>query len=126
MPFEVKISVENNYVRAVLVGKRVQSADVEVARKLLRPVSATCEENGMNKLMVISELIGPLNHAAAFQLISDPKSLGWKANYRAAIVNDDVSADDFYQFNQMVAANRGLQMRFFIDEATAHAWLFET
>ncbi|MEQ9188641.1 MAG: hypothetical protein RLP15_12970 [Cryomorphaceae bacterium] len=126
MPFKVNISIESNFVRAVLVGMRAQSADVEVAQQLLGSVSKACEENGLNKLMIISELIGPLNHAAAFQLISDPASLGWKPNYRAAVVNHDVSADDFYQFNQMVAANRGLQMRFFVDEAEARAWLFES
>ncbi|MEQ9188640.1 MAG: hypothetical protein RLP15_12965 [Cryomorphaceae bacterium] len=123
MSFEVNLSIERKYVRALLTGGRIQSADVEAAKGLLRKICDACEENGLTKAMVINALEGPLNHSASFQLIDNPEGLGWRPHLSAAIVYDDKDADSYYRFNALVAAKRGLNMRFFSDENQARRWL---
>lgn len=126
MSFQVSLFIERKYVRALLTGGRIQSADVGDAQGLLRKICDACEENNRTRAMVINDLTGPLNHSAAFQLIDDPASLGWKPTLRAAIVYADTDADSYYRFNEMVAAKRGLKLRFFSDENEARRWLLKS
>ncbi|NQV52919.1 MAG: hypothetical protein HQ500_07035 [Flavobacteriales bacterium] len=123
MPFDVEIFVEPTYIRALLKGTRVQAGDVEVSKKVLSKISAASEENGLDDLLVIADLVGRKNLTATFQLISNPESLGWKTSYRVALVDTDITADEFHAFTQLVASNRGLQLHVFKEEALAIEWL---
>lgn len=123
MPFDVQISVEPTYVRAVLKGTRVQGGDIEVSKTALSKITAATEENGLNDLLIIANLEGRKNLTATFQLINNMESLGWKQSYRVALVDTDITADEFHAFTQLVASNRGLQLQIFKEENLAIQWL---
>ena len=121
MKLELKFTPFREYLRVSARGIREEKAILEMARQTIEE----CVQHRLSKALVdIRELEGGLStfeaHAlAAYNLpnLSQPDR-----GVQAALLDLPENRIRF-EFFQEVATNRGLELRFFTDEASALGWL---
>jgi hypothetical protein len=115
---EYRISVEQGIIRVVYVGK----AEYAVTRNMLSEVGRLAAETKCQYVLFDSRradssnfYLSPVRHA------EEAPAMGIDQGFRIALLGAE--DDTMLAYFERVAVNRGFQVRTFVDEPAAMAWL---
>jgi hypothetical protein len=117
--FRLDAHPEEGYLYAVAHGDRTQ----ENAFRTLKEAHAACVRAGRDSLLVEFRLEGPpLDIATIFHVVSE-RSMDGAQLRRIAYVETPLEDFDLARFAEVVALNRGVNVRLFADVEAARRWL---
>ena len=118
-PYRLVIEPHAGFLHATVFGER----SAESARRYLEEAYAACVEHACDALLLDVRFSGPsLGIGSIFGVISD-RVLDGAALRRIAYVDNSGDDPERARFAEMVAMNRGVNVRLFRDAEAARAWL---
>ncbi|HZN87235.1 MAG TPA: hypothetical protein VFB53_10680 [Burkholderiales bacterium] len=116
---EHSIEADEEFLRVRVSGRDTNTPPSEVCAEVLR------ESVRLGRMRILIELDQkfPLSPASQYQLVTRLPELGLMAQHRIALVHRKPEAQKANEFIDVVAGNRGIQMRNFPSVEEAKAWL---
>ena len=124
MSLQFRVEHRTDHVRFDVAGDR---ADPDYAKDLgilWAQVAEACRTSGLRSVLGVNSLTGPVDTLKAFEIARALPAMFQGTGVNAAVVirgTEEAVRDN--RFAEDVAANRGLRIRLFDDEAAALAWL---
>jgi hypothetical protein len=123
MPYNFIIQKKENYIRIEMSGTRIRGKELEDLIPVFSKGVELSRIEGMNRILIISRLIGPVHTMEAFDLIEFAEKSGWGRNFRIANVDMNEESRQSHLFAETVAVNRGYAYKVFDNEEQAIEWL---
>jgi hypothetical protein len=118
-PYRVTLEPEPDCLHATAYGERT----ADNARRFLEEAYAACMARGLDTLLLEVRFSGPsLGFGSIFGVISE-RSMDGTALKRIAYVDSTSDDPAHARFAEMVAMNRGVNVRLFRDVESARAWV---
>ena len=119
--YRLETEVHPKYVRARATGPRTP----DNAARFLEEAYEACVKAGRKSALLEMDMTGPsLEPSSIFRVILDGTSHGLKLD-RVAYVDRGTPRPERAVFAETVAANRGINVKFFADSEAAARWLSE-
>ena len=109
--------INESYLYSEIDGESFES---ETVGQFLQGVIAECSDLGVKKSVVVNRIHASVSNSGLFAVIVNIGESGLKG-LRLAIVDPD--HQDMNDFGNLVAENRGIQIRFFTNIGSAEIWL---
>lgn len=123
MPIRLEYKIHKEYLEVVFLGKRNDADELTESINAWTEIATKCEENGFEKVLIISKLNRRLKTANAFAFAEAFKTIGWKPNYKlAGVVNDE----ELFQQHKLLVTfinNFGYECKGFNKIKDAKKWL---
>ena len=116
---EFSITTEGQLLKARVWGRASDQPPSHVCKEILQE----CNRHGIDRVLVELTQQVPLSSVAQFRVVEALPGLGMTYKHRIALVHH---TPGFYEANELlgiVAENRGLNVRNFMDVQSALAWL---
>ncbi|MEQ9562025.1 MAG: hypothetical protein RLN69_05850 [Woeseiaceae bacterium] len=123
MAIQYTIRNEKNYLQLDVSGTYTPGKEAAEMRQMWAEVSDTCRRHQRRRVLAYSAVTGALPTMIGFELASDPSSFGWERNFRMALVFEDKERYESHLFAETVMVNRYYDMKPFMNEDEAKAWL---
>lgn len=123
MSIEYRIEAVQGFIRLDVSGEWTYGSEAREAKQVWRQVADACKEQGFERILAVFDVPGRLPTFAAYDIASDPESLGFNHRYKVALVYTYQERFDSNLFSETVAVNRGFKVKAFIDESDAQNWL---
>lgn len=123
MAYDLKLEAKPGYLRVVISGTRQAGQEVSAGQDAWRQLGAYCLPRQITRVLIVSQLEGPLPTLAAFQLGSSGETFGWDRSIHVAFVDRNLASQDSNLFAETVAVNRGYRLKVFSEETEATTWL---
>jgi hypothetical protein len=119
MGLEYNIEPDAEFLLVTVSGRDTDTPPSEVCAAVLG------ESTGRGRMRILIELDQkfPLSPSSQYQLIENLPSIGFTPRHSIALVHRTPVAQMANQFIDVVAANRGMEVRNFPDVDRAKAWL---
>jgi hypothetical protein len=118
---ELRFELRPGYLRAE--ARRRETVD-ETRGAHTRLLDAMAE-HGMNRVLAVLLDSRPIFKVESYNLSAVFDRLAAIEGFRMALVSDSAETYSSHQYVQLLAQQRGLQVRAFRDEAAAEAWLLD-
>jgi hypothetical protein len=124
----VQYSISNNeeYIRLDASGFYTPGNEAAEARELWSTVAKACKEHKIDRVLALSKMTGQIPTIVRFEIASNPASLNWERSFRIAVVFADRERYESHLFDETVLVNRYYNMKAFMDEEEAKAWLLRS
>lgn len=127
MSYQINFTVEQNYLRVDVSGKRVRGKEVENAVSLFSQIAKVCRAKRLSRILVVSRVAGTLSLFSVFKVVKTPEKIGWDRRFKIAYVDCNEESKEEVLMGETFVVNRGYRMtKVFTDEKTALAWLLDT
>lgn len=123
MPYDAEYQVLADHIRIDVSGERIPGAVALDSSVVMEKTMELIRETGINNCLLILNLTGPLSAMDSFDLVSISEDVGWKRDFRVALVNVHAESLADAQFTEVVASNRAYPIRVFDNEEDAKDWL---
>jgi hypothetical protein len=123
MAYDVEYQVLDDHIRIDVAGERVPGNVAMDSSVVLERTMELIQETGVTNCLLILNLAGPLSAMDSFDLVSISEDIGWKRDFRVALVNVHPESLEDAQFTEIVAGNRAYALRVFDNEEDAKDWL---
>jgi hypothetical protein len=123
MPYSLKFKIYRDYLEVDIKGERIPGKIVEEGIARWSEVAKICEKNGIYKILANMDINGKWNKDSAFKLVDSADVVGWRKDYKLALVTP---TDDLYMdlmFSETAMVNRGYEMKLFRGKRGAKKWL---
>lgn len=120
LPFRITFEHRPEYLYAYVEGDN-DSYDVSIAYWKL--TASEARTAGYRKVLVDENIAGVVTMAEMYQVASDLAAV--VQGIKIAYVDRFADQAELNEFGELVAQNRGIVGRFFVDIAEAEAWLLE-
>ena len=125
MAYSLDFQLKSEFLRVEISGDRTEGDLVTGARAAWTKVAATCRENNLSRILLVSSATGTYNTADGYDINSTLEECGVEKTWKIAFVNLDADSYHDIQFGETVAVNRGYWLRLFSTENDAMAWLLD-
>jgi hypothetical protein len=126
MPYEAQVEVLDDHIRVEVAGERVPGSVALDASLVMEKTIEVINRTGISNCLVILNLAGSLSAMDSFDMVSISEDVGWKRDFRVALVNTQAESLEDAQFTEIVASNRAYPLRVFDNEEDAKHWLLST
>lgn len=116
---EHSIEADKEFLRVRVSGRDTNTPPSEVCAEVLRESTRL----GLMRILIELDQKFPLSPASQYQLVTKLPEIGLTRKHRIALVHRKPEAQKANEFIDVVAANRGIQMRNFPSVEEATAWL---
>lgn len=123
MPYNSDIQVCDGYIRIDVSGERVPGHIASDSGNVMEQTMDAIAKTGVTDCLLVLNLTGPLSPMDAFDIVSMSEEVGWKRNFRVAMVDRQPNPESDVQFTETVASNRAYPVRVFENEEDALEWL---
>lgn len=123
MSIEYRIEAMQGFIRLDVSGTWTYGSEAREAKEVWRQVADACKEHGIERILAVFDIPGRFPTFAAFDIASDPESLGFNRCHKAALVYTYQERFESNLFSELVAVNRGFNVQAFMDESKAKNWL---
>ena len=123
MSYKLTIEEKSGYLHVKVTGANTK----ENVLRYVSEIQAACIEKQRNKVLIEENLIGPsLGTLNIFDITSTKGEEAARLGFKLAYVDINKQHDmDVLQFGEVVARNRGLEIRVFQTVSEAELWLVE-
>lgn len=94
----------------------------EISLAYWREIADECKVRNITKVMVEEDMQGTATMVEAYQVAAELPKMGF-LGIKLAFVDTHLDQSDLNAFGELVAVNRGVNGKFFNDQAVAEAWL---
>ena len=124
MAYSVKIQIKADHLLVQIEGNRVPGKIATHMINAWQQVAEECHITGIHKVLAIINLTGRVNIQEGYAISSDPSKFKWERYFKLAAVdlNEDSYRDNL--FTEVVARDRGYQVKVCKSLNEAKSWLF--
>jgi len=115
------ITADGEFLRVSVSGRDNDRPPSELCEAIL----AEAQKRDRPRILIELDQKFPLSPTSQYQLIARLPEIGFGAGHRIALVHKTPQAHDANQFINLVASNRGVNVRNFPARADAESWLRE-
>ncbi|MGH8371751.1 MAG: hypothetical protein ACRETO_03355 [Gammaproteobacteria bacterium] len=123
MSYELQFDVIDKILRVEIRGNRTAGDLSGNAIAAWSKVATVCNENKLSRILVVSHATGKYPSLNAYEINSVLEECGIERSWKIAFVNLDMESYQDIEFGEIVAVNRGFQVKVFPTEDAARAWL---
>ncbi len=123
MPIKLKFKIHEDYLEVEFIGKRDKVDELEESFKTWSQVFKKCEENGLDKVLAISNLDKRLSTSHAFVFSENVETIGGKANYKFAGIVYKEELFNQYGLLATFLNNFGHESKIFNNKKDGKKWL---
>lgn len=123
MAYILEFRVDGNVLCVHATGDRSSENPLAAAKDLWVQVALECEETGISRVLLLSEINGRFPTCACYETISSLDECGVSRAWKIAYVNDDERWRGDLMFMAALAAYQGFFVQLFESEAEARKWL---
>ncbi len=123
MSIQYRIEANQDFLRLDVSGNWTYGREAMEAKEVWREVVDSCGKHGVERILAVFDVPGRLPTLAAYDIASAPESLGFNRHYKVALVYTYQERYESNLFSELVAENRGFNVKAFRDESKAKRWL---
>lgn len=113
------VVLETDHLRAELLGRET----VQETAQFLQAVASESLKHERNRLLIVVRASRAIFKVEQYQISEYFKGLAERPGYRVALLSDSDEIHAAHGYVEVLARQRGLNVRAFRDEATALEWL---
>jgi hypothetical protein len=118
-PYRLTFEHRPGYLYAYVEG---EEDSYEISRAYWQDIADECREKKYKKALVVEDLVESGTIAEAYQLCSEMPQMGY-IGIKVAFVDRYSEQSEENQFGELVAVNRGINVKIFTDTDDAEKWL---
>lgn len=123
MSYVTDFQVLDDHIRIEVTGERVPGNVAPDSGEVIEKTMQVIEKTGITNCLLILNLTGALSPMDAFDIVAISEEVGWKRNFKVAMVERNAAALEDTHFTEIVAGNRAYPVRVFDNEDDARDWL---
>lgn len=123
MSYKVSYHIEEDFLIAEVKGVRQKQTETHYALNALKEISEETKKRGINKIITIWKIKGPMSPDQSLVLIANLKKYNWKKHYATASVHPFKENFESHQYTAKVAKTLNWNIRFFQDLNEAKNWI---
>jgi len=123
MSYDADYQVLDDHIRIEVSGERIPGNVAIDSSVVMEKTMELIQKSGIRNCLILLDLTGPLSAMDSFDIVSISEEVGWKRDYRVALVNLHAETLEDAQFTEVVASNRAYPIRVFDNEEDAKDWL---
>ncbi len=120
--YQLTFDERERYLYAFIEGDQ---DSVEISRSYWQEVARETTRTGMKRVMIEENLPAGASMTEMFQFATEIPNMGFGGT-RIAFIDRDLTQNDLNQFGELVAVNRGVNIKVFIDKQEAETWLLDS
>ena len=125
MSYEVKLEIQQEYIRAEVSGTRTLGNAAQEAGTAGKHILKVCNDTDTNRVLLLLNLRGRLSALDSFEMVTESRDYGWTHAIKMAIVDLNRRSYEDSLFTETVAVNRSYSVKVFDNEADALEWLLD-
>ena len=125
MAYKVHFEQEKDILKVEISGEREKEKLINDASEVWREIAKVNREKGLMKILVLSSATGKYPIFDALMINQNLAAFGVQRKWKIAFVNLDQVSFPEVKVAEMIAINRGFNIRIFPEENNARSWLLE-
>ena len=123
MPYKSDFKMCDGYIRIDVEGERIPGHIAEDSGAVMEQTMELIAKTGVTDCLLVLNLAGALSPIDAFDIVAISEEVGWKRDFRVAMVDLNAESAEDTHFTEVVASNRAFPVRVFDNEDDALLWL---
>jgi hypothetical protein len=123
--YSIKINTTDDYTEVIVEGKRRPGYENTDGAEGWSSIANHCNENKVEKLLVISKLTGHLPSMSSYDIASSFHHLGLNKDLKIALVDSIIDTFDTNRFSSNFAIDKGFNIKVFNNRNEAMNWLIQ-
>lgn len=123
MPLNFKHTLYQDYLKVEILGKRTPGDEVAESKKLWKEVADLLKAEKKSRILALMKVEGRLPINSAFQIAESAEELGWKRDYKMAVVAGSEAVLMNIRLSETILANLGYEIKLFASTRMARKWL---
>jgi hypothetical protein len=118
-PYRLTFEQRPTYLHAFVEG---EDDSYEISRQYWQEIADECKARKFKKVLIVEDIVESGTIAEAYQLCSEFPQMGY-LKIKVAFVDRHAEQNEENQFGELVAVNRGVNVKLFTDIDEAEKWL---
>ena len=125
MSYDLTFQMKSNHIRVDVSGNQTlpEKKNQDKALTVMTEVLDQCHVKGINRILAVWNVTGPIETMQAYELGTAPDKFGWRRSFKVAAANLDKRSQDSSRFTETVLVNRGYTVKIFDNVHDAEKWL---
>ena len=118
-PYKIEFDYRPDYLYACVSGEK---DSLDISRRYWHEIADECKKTKCNKLLIVEDIKEIVSLPEMYQIASEIPQMGF-FGIRIAFVDQYIEQQTLNEFDEIVAANRGIRGKIFDNIAEAEKWL---
>ncbi|MDX1314009.1 MAG: hypothetical protein R3356_00790 [Eudoraea sp.] len=123
MPLILKHSLNRDYLKIEILGKRTPGNEVSESKELWKKVADLLKVAKRDRILAIMKVEGRLPMSSAFEIAESAADLGWSRDYKMAVVAGSEAVLMNIRLSETILVNLGYEIKLFGSTRMARKWL---